>query len=127
MYKLTTSTNIIRIADGAYIPEERANTDYAAYLTWISAGNTPDSADPVVITSVSMRQARLALLSAGLLDDVDAAIAAISDPIERKTAEIEWEYAQEVHRDHQWVLNLAGALSLDAAGIDALFNQAAAR
>lgn len=45
-YKLTDSTFIIR-ADGAYIPLDPANMDYAAYLAWLAAGNTPDPADPI--------------------------------------------------------------------------------
>ncbi len=28
-----------------YIPFDEANTDYQAYLLWISEGNTPDPAD----------------------------------------------------------------------------------
>lgn len=78
-----------------------------------------------VITSVTMRQARLALLGAGLLDDVDAAIAAIPDPVQRKAAEIEWEYAQTVDRDSPFTRQLAQGLGLTDEQKDALFTQAA--
>lgn len=47
MYKLTNGTTIIRLADNAFIPDDPANTDYAAYLRWIEEGNTPEAADPV--------------------------------------------------------------------------------
>lgn len=45
MYKLTNTTSILR-ADGACIPAAEGNTDYAAYLLWLSEGNTPDPVDP---------------------------------------------------------------------------------
>lgn len=72
---------------------------------------------PVV---VSMRQARLALLAAGLLDDVEAAIAA--GP---QAARIEWEYATEVQRGYGLVLQLAPVLGLTDRQLDDLFVAAA--
>ena len=47
MYKLTDSNSIIRIADGASIPADPANTDYANYLEWVEAGNTATAADAI--------------------------------------------------------------------------------
>ena len=74
---------------------------------------------------VTMRQARRALLDAGLLDQVDAAIAAIADDTERRQAEIDWEYATTVERLWPWVQTLGAALGLSAEDLDALFEQAA--
>ena len=44
MYQLTTGDTILRLADNAFIPPDPANTDYAAYLEWVAAGNTPEPA-----------------------------------------------------------------------------------
>ena len=44
MYQLTTGTSILRLEDNACIPPDPANTDYAAYLEWVEAGNTPEPA-----------------------------------------------------------------------------------
>ena len=44
MYQLTTSDCILRTSDGAFIPPDPANRDFAAYLAWLEAGNTPEPA-----------------------------------------------------------------------------------
>tara|TARA_R110000868_G_scaffold391416_1_gene661557 strand:+ start:999 stop:1163 length:165 start_codon:yes stop_codon:yes gene_type:complete len=36
---------VLRIADNAFIPMHPDNTDYQAYLAWLSEGNVPEPAD----------------------------------------------------------------------------------
>ena len=43
-YQLTNSDCILRLEDNAWIPQDEANSDYAAYLEWVEAGNTPEPA-----------------------------------------------------------------------------------
>ena len=77
---------------------------------------------PSVVTA---RQARLALLQAGKLAAVAAAIAALPSPA-KEAAQIEWEYATEIRRDWPLVQTLAPVLGMSAADLDALFIAAAA-
>ena len=69
-----------------------------------------------VPTTISIRQAKLALLQAGLLDDVEAAIAQADRAIQ-----IEWEYAIEFKRDWPALLALQPILGLTDRQIDDLF------
>lgn len=80
--------------------------------------------EPYIPQSVTMRQARLALLGAGMLSQVEATIAALPEP-DRTAATIEWEYSQEVQRHNGFVAMLGPMLGLDDAQLDALFVQAA--
>lgn len=73
---------------------------------------------------VTMRQARLALLGAGLLAQVNTAVANMPGT-EGDAARIEWEYAQEVHRDSPLVATLSVALGLTDETLDNLFKVAA--
>ena len=68
MYQLTTSTStstsIKRLSDGAFIPNDPGNRDYAAYLAWVEEGNMPDPAPvpepaPVLTTEQKLNAAGL--------------------------------------------------------------------
>jgi len=39
--KTISNSQIVRVSDNAFIPFDIANTDYQAYLQWLSEGNTP--------------------------------------------------------------------------------------
>jgi hypothetical protein len=41
-YQLTATDSVIRTADGACIPNDPANRDYAEYLGWLEDGGVPD-------------------------------------------------------------------------------------
>jgi len=79
----------------------------------------PGPVVPVVPTVVSMRQARLALHGAGLLDDVEVAVAGAD-----KAVRIEWEFATELRRDWPTLVALAAGQGLTDAQVDNLFIQA---
>ena len=66
MYQLTNNTTIIRIEDSTSIPNDPANTDFAAYLIWAET-NTPTPADPIPEPVELTPQEKLA--SAGLSVD----------------------------------------------------------
>jgi hypothetical protein len=80
---------------------------------------------PPVPMTAGMRQARLVLLQAGLLDQVDIAIAAVEDPVERRQIQITWEYSSDVSRNDPLVLRLATAFGLSDTQVDDLFRGAA--
>lgn len=74
--------------------------------------------------TVSMGQARIALHRAGLLTQVDTAIASLPDQL-RVEAELAWQYSNEVERHNGLVSMLAPALGLSEEQLDQLFITAA--
>lgn len=71
---------------------------------------------PVVVPqSITARQTRLVLLSLGLLDDVDALVAA------DRAYQITWEYATEIERNNPILIALATQLNMTDVQIDNLF------
>jgi len=94
-----------------------------AQLTQYSVGE--GGAITRAIPPVTMRQARLALLGAGLLGTVESGINDLPEP-QKSAARIVWEYSGEVQRNNPVVAQLAATLGLSSAQIDALFIGAAA-
>jgi len=90
---------------------------------WVYSGGSfsPPPVPPVPVPErVTARQARLALNAAGLLDDVDAAIAASS-----REVQLTWEYATEIERSHPILAQVATGLGMTSNQMDDLFRQAA--
>ena len=88
--------------------------------TWDGSQWVVSAIVPTVPPEVTMRQARLALLGAGVLSAVDTAINAMPEP-QRSAARIEWEYSGAVQRHNGFVAALGPALGLSSAQIDGLF------
>ena len=80
----------------------------------------PPPAVPVVPSSVSPAQARLALLGASLLSQVEAIVGAAD-----QATQIAWNNASVIERNSPTVAALAGALGLTDAQLDDLFTTAA--
>ena len=79
---------------------------------------------PPVPSVVEMSQARLALLQAGLLDQVQTAIDAMAGA-PGEAARIAWEYRSTVRRDSPLLQALATQLQLTEQQLDQLFTLAA--
>jgi hypothetical protein len=91
-------------------------------------GEWIDEAAPDVVPvpkEVTMRQARLALLQSGMLDQVEVALTQM-EGVEGQAAKIEWEYSQSVRRDKPFVLAIGQLLGLNSNALDDLFITAAA-
>ena len=82
-------------------------------------GEEPTLSDAVPL-AVSRFQARAALLQAGLLEDVEAAVAG-ADALTR----LAWADAIEFRRDSPAIAAVAAMLELDDEALDALFRTAA--
>lgn len=93
-----------------FTPEEEAGADAREAEAAAAALAIP------VPQSVSMRQARLALLAANLLDDIEALLATMP-----RAAQIEWEYATDVRRDSPLIAVVKSEKGMTDAQIDALF------
>lgn len=91
--------------DGEWSIHNRAALD--EHLTMLRKMETPKS--------ISARQARLVLLGAGLLDEIEALLST------HRAYQIEWEYATEFDRDHPLIVEIATQLGLSDEEVDNLF------
>lgn len=70
---------------------------------------------PSIPKEVTPRQARLALLQATLLDEVELLL------VNDKAMQIWWEYSLDIKRDHPHIIAMGTALGMTEAQLDELF------
>ena len=78
---------------------------------------------PQKVKTVSMRQARLALLQSGLLTQVNSAISNMIG-LAGDQARVVWEFSNTVERDNPLIAQLGVALNLTSNQLDDLFTLA---
>lgn len=132
-YRLHPDMGVIDVGTGEHIPPVRSDARWRDYLAWVKQGNAPLPAiepepepdpGPGVPQEVTMRQARLALYNAGILDAAQGVIDALPMP-QRRQAQIEWEYALSVRRDHPLIALMISEGLATEAEVDGLFMAAA--
>lgn len=87
----------------------------------------PEPDPDEVPASVTRRQARQQLLIEGYFDQVQPAIDAIPDEMERRLMQIYWDDAQDFERTSLELIGLGYSLGLTDDDIDELFRRAAKR
>jgi hypothetical protein len=71
------------------------------------------------------RQFRLALVESSIdIEGINTMIGAIENEVDRKKAQIEWEYATEIYRYHPLIVSFGQLLSMSESEIDAIFQLA---
>lgn len=100
---------------GVYINQQREGQEFV---------ESAELWKPITVpVSVTMRQARLALLQAAKLTLVTQAIQQMQG-IEGEQARIEWEYSNEVRRNQPLTIALAQAIGMTEGEMDNLFIEA---
>ena len=110
--------------EGAAIYAAALAGDYGPIAPY-AAPPAPPPAPPMVPQVVTRRQARQALLIAGKLAQVQPAIDAIAEPLQRGMVQIEWDDSQTFERQRPTLIALATAIGMDDADLDSLFTAAA--
>lgn len=109
------------------VPDDMSNRHRQLVAEWEAAGNTIPAYEPQPqpLVPLSRRQLRLGLLANGITTaDVEVAIAATPDAMERAVAEIEWADASTYERDHHLIEQVGTALGLSPEQIDTMWETA---
>lgn len=138
-WHIITTAKLVGLDD--YISTESAGREFAGTTTYHYVFDTEENAKSIIGYTttedggqytpvfqekinvpqiVTMRQARLALLQAGLLSIVEQGIATM-EGTEGDTARIEWEYAQEIERTWSTLSLVTTSLGLTEEQVDNLF------
>jgi len=139
---LATNAQAVMRSDGAFIPPDPANVDFAAYLAWLAVPNAPTPAPvagPVIPSTVTRRQFFQAAAQEGLITNAEALsiLATGTMPASLATAIAMLPTAsqfaaqmailgdQNFTRSDALIVALGGAMGQTSAQIDALFVLAA--
>jgi hypothetical protein len=123
-YTLTQTSAIIRDADGAAIPADPLNTDYAAYLAWLGAGGVPNPAPIVTPLAPSCKVWQLrAFLTPAQNAALNSALTALNKPA--VTAYFA-NGGQDLSAASANVIALGASMGLSPAQISTVITQASA-
>lgn len=124
------------IDDGRVVNHAESSADFAESQGWIPSGDsrigdlwdgevfTPAPPDPLPVPdSCTRRQGQRALLEVGKLDEVEAAIEALSDPFQKRVAQVEYE-AGTWERNSPFLIGMWSQLGGTEAELDDLFRHA---
>jgi hypothetical protein len=106
----------------SFVPCIFGNSDFTRILELVGKGKLTIAdyvPPPTTVTHVTMRQARLELLSRSLLNQVNSLIQQAEPAVQ-----IEWEYATTVERGSALVAAIALQLNLTDQEIDEMFTSA---
>lgn len=114
-----TSGNAISRSDGAFIPNDINNRDYAEYQTWLAAGGVPNPyiAPPMAPLTATPFQFRAGLTVAGIRDKVEAAVANSNN----QTIKDAYEYAAYFSEVDPFIIQMSASLGLNTDAVHSLF------